>query len=139
MKLEPKRVVLDTETIVSGLILPISVPANALRKAFLDCDVLVSAETWGELQDILFRPKFDRYFDSPSLTREQFLEFYRTKAIWCEVSEIATDCRDPKDNKFLALALAAQASVLVTGDGRDLLKMHPYRGVSIFSASDFLG
>ena len=49
------------------------------------------------------------------------------------------DYRDPKDNKFLALALAAQAGVLVTGDGRDLLKMHPYRGVSIFTARDFLG
>ena len=90
--------------------------------------------------------KFDRCFDSPPLTREQFLELYRAKTLVCEVSEIVMDCRDPKDNKFLALALAAQADVLVTGDGRretgdgrDLLKMHPYRGVSIFSARDFLG
>ena len=64
MKHEHKRVVLDTETIVSGLILPISVPADALRKAFLECDVFVSTETWGELQNVLCRPKLDRYFDS---------------------------------------------------------------------------
>lgn len=62
--------------------------------------------------------KFDRCFDSPPLTREQFLELYRAKTLVCEVSEIVMDCRDPKDNKFLALALAAQADVLVTGDGR---------------------
>ena len=139
MKQDRKRVVLDTNTIISGVIRPLSVPADALRKAFLECEVFVSTETLDELQDVLFRPKFDRYFDDLTLTRERFLEFYRAKAILCEISEIVTDCRDLKDNKFLALALAAKADVLVTGDGRDLLKMHPYRGVSIGSAREFLG
>ena len=100
MKQERERVVLDTNTIISGVIRPLSVSAEALRKAFL--------------------------------------ELYRAKAILCEVSEIVTDCRDAKDNKFLSLALSAEAKVLVTGDGRDLLKMHPYRGVAIVCARDFL-
>ncbi|WP_373274988.1 putative toxin-antitoxin system toxin component, PIN family [Parapedobacter tibetensis] len=35
-----------------------------------------------------------------------------------------TDCRDPKDNKFLELAVSAKAHAIVTGD-LDLLILHP--------------
>lgn len=138
MKPELRRVVLDTNTIVSGVIRPLSIPAEALRKALIDCVVYVSADTFGELQSVLFRSKFDRYFEGLALTREQFLEFYRSKAVFCEVSELISDCRDPKDDKFLALAIAAKADFLVTGDGRDLLSMHPYRGITIVNARNFL-
>lgn len=138
MKHERKRVVLDTNTIVSGVIRPLYVPAEALRKALLECDVFVSRETFGELQNVLTRNKFDRYFADPLLNRAQFLDHYGKKAIECEVSGVVTDCRDPKDNKFLALALAAQADFIVTGDARDLLNMNPYRGVHIVTAKAFL-
>ena len=39
MKHERKRVVLDTNTIISGVIRPQSIPADVLRKALLECDV----------------------------------------------------------------------------------------------------
>ena len=138
MKPGLRRVVLDTNTIISGVIRPLSVPADAIRRALLECSIFVSTETFSELQDVIFRSKFDRYFEGFGSTREQFIELYSAKAIWCEVSEIITDCRDPKGNKFLALAIAAKADCLVTGDGRDLLNMHPYNGVAIVSARDFL-
>jgi uncharacterized protein len=48
-----------------------------------------------------------------------------------------TDCRDPKDNKFLALALDANAQTIVTGH-QDLLVMHPYSGVAICTPVQFL-
>ncbi|WP_419788833.1 putative toxin-antitoxin system toxin component, PIN family [Mucilaginibacter sp. X4EP1] len=35
-----------------------------------------------------------------------------------------TTCRDPKDNKFLELAFAAEASCIVSGD-QDLLILNP--------------
>jgi hypothetical protein len=41
-----------------------------------------------------------------------------------------TDCRDPKDNKYLELALAAGAETIVSSDD-DLLVLHPWRGVRI--------
>ena len=47
------------------------------------------------------------------------------------------DCADPKDNKFLALALSAKADMLVTGDKKHLLPMNPYNGVSIVSIETF--
>lgn len=51
--------------------------------------------------------------------------------------ETITDCRDPKNNKFLELAVAANASCIITGD-EDLLILHPFRNIPILNASGFL-
>ncbi len=52
-------------------------------------------------------------------------------------AERVTDCRDAKDNTYLELALAAGASVILSGDA-DLLVLHPWRGVRIVSPAAFL-
>jgi len=46
-------------------------------------------------------------------------------------------CRDPKDNKYLELAVAANASCIVTGD-QDLLVLNPFRNIPILTSADFL-
>ena len=46
-------------------------------------------------------------------------------------------CRDPKDDKFLELALSGAATHLISGDD-DLLALHPFRGVAILSPHDFI-
>jgi predicted nucleic acid-binding protein len=46
-------------------------------------------------------------------------------------------CRDPNDDKFLALALAIQADCIITGD-QDLLVLHPFREIPILTAANFL-
>jgi uncharacterized protein len=46
-------------------------------------------------------------------------------------------CRDANDNKCLELALAARASVLMSSD-KDLLALHPWRGISILLPPDYL-
>ena len=58
--------------------------------------------------------------------------------------EAITDCRDPKDNKFLELAVSANASCIITGD-KDLLILNPclpnrqaFRSIPILNAVDFL-
>jgi uncharacterized protein len=50
---------------------------------------------------------------------------------------VTTGCRDAKDDKFLALVLAAGADALVSSD-EDLLVMHPWRGVPVMTAAEFL-
>jgi len=51
--------------------------------------------------------------------------------------EPVTDCRDPKDNKYLELALAAGASVIVSSDD-DLLVLNPWRGIRILRPADYV-
>ncbi len=48
-----------------------------------------------------------------------------------------TDCRDPKDNMYLELALASGAGTIVSSDG-DLLVLHPWRSVRILRPADYL-
>lgn len=52
-------------------------------------------------------------------------------------TDTITACRDPKDNKFLELAVSANAPCIITGD-KDLLSLNPFRDIPIVSASDFL-
>jgi len=54
-----------------------------------------------------------------------------------EVHDVVTECRDPKDNKFLELALSGKGSHIVSGD-LDLLVLHPFRGIAIVSPQSFL-
>jgi uncharacterized protein len=60
------------------------------------------------------------------------------KGLPAETKEHITDCKDEKDNKFLSLAVAANADILVSSDRKHLLLMSPYRGVRIVKAADFL-
>jgi predicted nucleic acid-binding protein len=46
-------------------------------------------------------------------------------------------CRDPRDNKFLALALIADADAIISSDN-DLLTLHPWRGIPILTPTLFL-
>jgi predicted nucleic acid-binding protein len=46
-------------------------------------------------------------------------------------------CRDPKDDQFLALALACGADVLVSSDA-DLRALHPWLGIPVLSPQEFL-
>jgi uncharacterized protein len=51
--------------------------------------------------------------------------------------QTVTDCIDPDDNRVLECALEAHAQVIVTGDAH-LLKLHPYREISILTPRHFL-
>jgi putative PIN family toxin of toxin-antitoxin system len=46
-------------------------------------------------------------------------------------------CRDPRDDKFLEVAVATKADVIVSGDD-DLLTLNPYASIPIVSAGRFL-
>ena len=46
-------------------------------------------------------------------------------------------CRDPKDDKFLEVAVNVEADFLISGD-RDLVDLHPFRGISILTPAEFL-
>ena len=135
-----KRVVMDTSTLVSAVLLPQSVPRQAFLKAVASGVLCVSPATLAEMELVLMRKKFDRYLDQQ--TRLNFLAMYRTHARLFPVSEaeetaLPLSCRDPRDNKFLALALHCAAGVLVSSDD-DLLTLNAYQGIPVLSPNEFL-
>jgi len=48
-----------------------------------------------------------------------------------------TACRDPKDDKFLELAVAGRATHIVTGDS-DLLALNSFQSIQILPPQSFL-
>jgi putative PIN family toxin of toxin-antitoxin system len=98
------RFVIDTNIIISALLLPRSVPRQAFDHAFAAGVVLASVATLDELDTVIRRKKFDRYVVEEK--RLQFLEVLIRDTRLVEVTEVITDCRDPKDNKFLELAVS---------------------------------
>ena len=129
------RVVIDTNAWISRLLLADSVAAQAVDKAVARFEVVVSEASVEELADVLSRKKFDRYVSLQD--REEFLRrLLQVTTIVPVLSEI-TDCRDPKDNRFLALALDSESDCIVSGDD-DLLALNPWRGIEIVSPRAFL-
>ncbi len=129
------RVVVDTNALVSRLLLPGAMPSQAVRKAVDEADLLVSDETLDELVDVLSRPKFDRYVTVEE--RQKFVRFLGCIAERVSVIHPIRACRDPDDDKFLALAVSGDAEVIVTGDS-DLLVLHPFRGIAIRTPASYL-
>jgi len=128
-------IVIDTNIIVSAIVFPASGAMAVLIKALNRYSVVVSGSTWDELASVLQRPKFDSRL--PLAKRLLALTELARNVREVKVTSVITDCRDPKDNKFLALAIDGAATVIVTGDN-DLLVLNPYRSIVVCKASDFL-
>jgi putative PIN family toxin of toxin-antitoxin system len=97
--------------------------------------LLMSQSIFTELTEVLFRLKFDRYISIGR--RENFLDLLLDNILWIEPTESITICRDPKDNKYLELAVEGLAESLITGD-EDLLVLHPFQQIQILTVQAFL-
>jgi hypothetical protein len=128
------RTVIDTGVAVSAVLLPRSVPRQAFDAA-AGGKLLVSEATIAELDEVLRRPKFDKYV--PEEKRLEFLAALVRVAELVKVAEVVTACRDAKDDKFLELAVSGRASHIVSGDD-DLLVLHPFRGIAVVTPQAFL-
>jgi uncharacterized protein len=129
------RYVFDTNVIISALLFENGKPAQALRYALANGEVLLSLDLLEELNEVLGRERFNRYLTSEE--REEFLEALIERAVLVEITENVQECRDPKDDKVLELALNGKAQYIISGD-RDLLVLHPFRDVLVITADEFL-
>lgn len=129
------RYVVDTNVIISALLLETGMPARAFRYALQNGEILLSVELLEELNNVLGREKFNRYLTREE--REEFLETLVERSVLVELVEKVQECRDPKDDKILELALSGGAEYIITGD-RDLLVLNPFRGVQIVTPDEFL-
>jgi uncharacterized protein len=130
------RSVVDTNVLVSAVIFRDSVPRQAVSKVLHHGVLLLSEDTFNELKEVLFRPKLDRYVSRE--LRALFLAQLRSVAEFIPTIRIVRECRDPKDDKFLEVALNGRADAIVTGDA-DLLRMGRWRGITILSPVGYLG
>lgn len=131
-----ERVVIDKNVFISGLLSSTSVPAQVVEWAVSHHHLLASRDTLRDLMEKLLAPKFGRYV--PRNRREALLEHLAPNVEMVEIVQQVRACRDPKDDKFLEVAVNGEADVLVSGD-QDLLVLHPFRTTDIVSPADYLG
>ena len=126
---------LDANTVVSAALKPNGVPRRAVEAARAKGIIALSEIVYGEIAEVLARPKFARVLTDDR--HREILELLNAAALWIEPTATVRDCRDSKDNCYLELALAADATAIVSGD-RDLLVLHPWRGIQLLRPAEFL-
>lgn len=127
--------VIDTNLWVSRLLMPGGTAARAVDHGLSWGVPLVSEATLAELSDVLSRDRFDRYVTRTD--RQHFLRLLGGVVRVVPITQRIVACRDPRDDRFLDVALSGEAHLILSGD-RDLLELHPFHGIEILSPADFL-
>jgi len=130
-----RRFVLDNNILVSALLVKNSAPFWVIKKVEEMGVILYSEATLLELNQVLNRKKFIKYFTVEE--KQEFIVKLIESAELVVVEESIDICRDPKDNKFLELAVSGEADFIISGD-RNLLVLNPFRNIEIITANDFL-
>lgn len=132
------RAVLDTNILLSGLIVSLGYPAaiiDAFKKSdfiFLTSEILL----W-ELKKIVQYPRiYKRYRLSEKKIEEYFkiLRLYGIIVYPKDALEVLVN--QPIDNMVLATAVKGKADYIVSGD-RHLLKLKKYKGIKILPPAEF--
>jgi len=132
------RAVVDTNILVRAVIKPTGTVGPVLMRLRQgDYTLLYAQALLEDLVDVLNRPRIRHKY---GLTGEDIqtvvgLILLRGEAVTSQ--ERITACRDPRDDKFLEVAVAGQADVIVSGD-EDLLVLHPFAGIPIVPPAAFL-
>jgi uncharacterized protein len=128
------RLVVDTNVFVSAALKEVSWPAWTVRWLGRHGGLLKTSATEEEVLAVLQRPRI-----APKIA-SLFLDHLRrlfATAEFVTIAERVVACRDPKDDKFLELAVNGHADVIVSGDA-DLLVLDTFRGIPIVPPAAFV-
>ena len=130
------KVIFDNNVIISASIFWNSIPAKALVKARQKQNTILSSQlVLAELRKTLLSSKFDQYLSFSN--RIDFCETFTKGLLILSPTRKINECRDPKDNIYLELALTGNADCIITGD-QDMLVLNPFRGIPIITPKLFL-
>lgn len=129
------RIICDTNILISYMLKPSAGISQMVDTALGTGSLLLSQDTFDELKNVTLRFAQRGFINGRESS--EFLGSIVEVAQWVKILEHVKACRDPKDDKFLELAINGQAEYLITGD-KDLLVLHPFRETKILSSKDFI-
>lgn len=107
--------------------------AHAGRLALISSPALLA-----ELAEVMARPKFDAILQRTNTTSERLLAQVRQLVEIIEPRPLPQPvCRDPDDDEVLALAIAARADLIISGDA-DLLTLGSFESMPIVNPAKAL-
>jgi len=129
------RTVLDTNILIAALITK-DTPPDILYQAWLQgtIEVVTSPAQMGEIAAVLSRPRLMKFIhpDEASI----LLENLDAKAIILNDPSPVDFSSDPEDNRILAVAVAAKADLIVSGDKKHMLCLNNAGGIPIVTARE---
>jgi len=131
------KAVLDTNVLVSAFLYggpPLDVLDLAEAKVV---EIYTSEDAIAELQAVLSRDKFAGRLRSLRLSVSTIVSLYSGLAVMITPAVVPGICSDPRDEEFIAIALAAGADAIVSGD-RHLLDCSDTSPVPVLTTSEFL-
>ena len=128
------KIIIDTNLWISFLI---SNEYEKLDFLFLSEKVclLFSERSFTEFIRVASREKFRKYFSEKDLNELSARMMKAAKIV--HTKTIQTQCRDPKDNFLLELAIDGKADYLITGD-KDLLDLKTIGKTQIVKIREFI-
>jgi putative PIN family toxin of toxin-antitoxin system len=128
------RVVVDTNVFLSAALKEKSLPGMAAQIVAESGVLLKSTITERELFVTLDRPRLAPLI--PPRFRDWLSELLAAAEL-VTITDRITACRDPKDDKFLELAVNGRADLIISGDA-DLLALNPFREIPIVTPAAFV-
>ena len=132
------RIVVDTSVLIRYLIKPSAAVRHLIEELWLNDDVVMvsSPELVAELEDVLTRD-YIRALIRPQ-EGKALLNAIQIKAkILSPLGQVPSYTRDPKDDKFIACAVAGQASYVITED-KDILVLEKLGDLQMVTPYDFV-
>ena len=131
-----KKVVIDTNVLVSSLLKPKSKARDIYRLALRGkIKLYISEDLLNELKRVLEYPKFE----IERLQKETFLKNLQRVATFVYPRQsIDVIKEDSPDNRFLECAVEAKVDYLTSGDKKHLLPLKNFEGIRILNPDEFL-
>lgn len=132
------RVVIDTSVLIHYLIRPGAAIRHILENLWITDQIRVvsSPELVAELRDVLARPKMKALIHPDE--GETLLALLNIKAEFLpNLEDIPTFTRDPKDDKFVACAVAGRVDFLISLD-KDILVLGQVGEIEIITPYQFV-
>ena len=132
------RAVVDTNILVRAVIKPTgSVGPVLQRLRRREYSLLISRATLDELVEVLYRPRLRTKYELSDRVLRATIRLIVLRGELIRPGRRIVACRDPRDDKFLEVAVSGRAQVIVSGD-EDLLTLHPFERIPIVTPARFL-
>lgn len=132
------RVVIDTSVLVRYLIKPSAATRDLIEVQWLEekVQMVTAPELISELEGVLSRDYIQQFVHAAE-ARALFDAIIIKAEMLPPLGQVPPFTRDPKDDKFLACALAGNAGYVITED-KDLLALQTLSGVCMVTPSQFM-
>ena len=133
------RAVLDTNTLVSAILVPGGLPARILLAAYASVFLCFASDAIiSEVVRTLGRERIRRKYQLDPVTGTRVAAFLSSDPVRVPLTvSVHGDASHPEDDLILATALSARADYLVTGD-HQLQALQIYHGIQVVSPREFV-